>query len=87
MFGPVPGEIFDLIVSNPPFIISPDNRHFFLNSGMDSDDVCRRIVTELPKFLNEGGYCIFNAIGLSSREKISTRGWRVGSKGSDATAL
>jgi hypothetical protein len=61
MFGPVAGETFDLIVSNPPFIISPDNRHFFLNSGMDSDDVCRRIVREAPKFLNEGGYCIFNA--------------------------
>jgi predicted RNA methylase len=61
MFDPVAGETFDLIVSNPPFIISPDNRHFFLNSGMDSDDVCRRIVKEAPAFLNEGGYCVFNA--------------------------
>jgi methylase of polypeptide subunit release factors len=29
MFAPVRGETFDLIVSNPPFIISPENRHFF----------------------------------------------------------
>jgi len=57
----VAGETFDLIVSNPPFIISPDNRHLFLNSGLDSDDICRRIVREAPAFLKEGGYCVFNA--------------------------
>jgi SAM-dependent methyltransferase len=61
MFGPVAGETFELIVSNPPFIISPDNRHLFLNSGSDSDDICRRIVREAPAFLKEGGYCVFNA--------------------------
>jgi len=61
MFGPVAGETFELIVSNPPFIISPDNRHLFLNSGLESDDICRRIVREAPAFLSEGGYCVFNA--------------------------
>jgi hypothetical protein len=61
MFGPVRGEAFDLIVSNPPFIISPENRHFFLNSGLEGDEICRRIVKEAPQFLNEGGYCILNA--------------------------
>jgi hypothetical protein len=61
MFGPVHGETFDLIVSNPPFIISPENRHFFLNSGLEGDEICRRIVKEAPQFLNEGGYCILNA--------------------------
>ena len=35
MFAPVQGGAFDLIVSNPPFIISPENRHFFLNSGLE----------------------------------------------------
>ncbi len=61
MFGPVAGETFDLIVSNPPFIISPENRHFFLNSGLEDDEICRRIVQQAPRFLNESGYCIFNA--------------------------
>lgn len=61
MFEPVRGEEFDLIVSNPPFIISPENRHFFLNSGLEGDEICRRIVREAPQFLNEGGYCVMNA--------------------------
>jgi methylase of polypeptide subunit release factors len=61
MFGPVQGETFDLIVSNPPFIISPENRHFFLNSGLEGDEICRRIVKEAPKFLKEGSYCVMNA--------------------------
>jgi hypothetical protein len=61
MFAPVRGEKFDLIVSNPPFIISPENRHFFLNSGLEGDEICRRIVKEAPMFLNEGGCCAMNA--------------------------
>jgi predicted RNA methylase len=61
MFAPVQGEQFDLIVSNPPFIISPENRHFFLNSGLEDDEICRRIVKQSPQYLNEGGYCILNA--------------------------
>jgi predicted RNA methylase len=61
MFAPVRGEKFDLIVTNPPFIISPENRHFFLNSGLESDEICRRIVREAPAFLNENGYCVMNA--------------------------
>jgi predicted RNA methylase len=61
LFGPVRSEIFDLIVSNPPFIISPENRHYFLNSGLEGDEICRRIVQESPQFLKEGGYCVLNA--------------------------
>lgn len=61
LFAPVAGEGFDLIVSNPPFIISPDHRHLFLNSGWEGDEVCRRIVREAPPHLKPGGYCILNA--------------------------
>ncbi|MGH9679863.1 MAG: methyltransferase, partial [Candidatus Acidiferrales bacterium] len=61
LFEPVKGETFDLIVSNPPFIISPENRHYFLNSGLEGDEICRRIVKDAPRFLNDGGYCILNA--------------------------
>jgi len=61
MFEPVQNETFDLIVSNPPFIISPENRHFFLNSGLEGDEICRQIVQQAPRFLKDGGYCILNA--------------------------
>jgi protein-L-isoaspartate O-methyltransferase len=43
LFEPVDGEEFDLIVSNPPFIVSPDNVYYFLHSGMTGDEVCRTI--------------------------------------------
>ena len=56
-FQPVEDQRFDLIVSNPPFIISPESSHFFLHSGLEGDEVCRRIVTEAPAHLEEGGFC------------------------------
>ena len=61
MFAAVEGETFDLIVSNPPFIIQPESRHIFLNSGTDDDDICRRLAKDAPTFLNADGFCIFNA--------------------------
>ena len=72
MFEPVRNESFDLIVSNPPFIISPENRHFFLNSGLEGDEICRRIASEAPNFLNEGGYCILNV----NWAVIQNKDWR-----------
>lgn len=57
LFGPVEGMTFDLIVSNPPFVISPETRYIYRDSGMAGDEVCRRIVREAPAFLNEGGFC------------------------------
>jgi SAM-dependent methyltransferase len=72
MFAPVEGEAFGLIVSNPPFIISPDHGHMFLNSGNVGDDACRRIVRQAPRFLEEGGYCIFNA----NWEVVEGEDWR-----------
>jgi hypothetical protein len=78
MFQPVTGETFDLIISNPPFIISPDHRHLFLSSGLEGDEICRHIARETPAFLNDGGYCIFNANwavidGEDWRDRLS--GW------------
>jgi SAM-dependent methyltransferase len=61
MFAAVEGQTFDLVVSNPPFIIQPESRHIFLNSGTDADDICRRLARDTPRFLNDGGFCIFNA--------------------------
>ena len=57
LFGPVEGMTFDMIVSNPPFVISPESRYIYRDSGMAGDEICQRIVREAPRFLNEGGYC------------------------------
>lgn len=55
-FEPVAGMRFDLIVANPPFVISPDARFTFRDSGLSGDTVCEHVVGEAPAFLEEGAY-------------------------------
>jgi hypothetical protein len=57
LFEPVQGRRFDLIVSNPPFVISPETHYIYRDSGMHGDEVSRAIVRQAPQFLREGGYC------------------------------
>ena len=57
LFKPVTGEKFDLIVMNPPFVISPSKRLVFRDSGMEGDSFLQRIVKEVPQFLNQKGFC------------------------------
>lgn len=61
LFEPVHGQTFDLIASNPPFIISPDNSYLFLHSGLRGDEICQAVAGQAPAFLNEGGFCQFLA--------------------------
>jgi Methyltransferase small domain len=55
-FEPVAGERFDLIASNPPFVVSPDSRYAFRDSGLSGDDVCREVVRGAGAALSEGGF-------------------------------
>ena len=55
LFEPVAGMTFDLVVSNPPFVISPDNDVLFRDGGQRGDALSRQLVTELPEYLSEGG--------------------------------
>lgn len=56
LFEPVAGERFDLIVSNPPFVISPAiDRFEYRDSGMVGDEICRQLITQLPDYLAPGG--------------------------------
>ncbi|HEX3539462.1 MAG TPA: methyltransferase [Acidimicrobiales bacterium] len=57
LFAPVTGERFDLIVSNPPFVISPEDRFDYRDSGLPLDEICRRIVRQAGAHLNDGGWC------------------------------
>jgi SAM-dependent methyltransferase len=82
LFEPVNGEAFDLIVSNPPFIISPDFKHLFLSTELKGDELCQRLAREAPEFLVEGGWCQFLANwavlrGQSWEERLA--GWFAGS--------
>lgn len=55
LFEPVAGRRFDLVVSNPPFVVSPGGTHLYRDSGLPGDEVCRRIVGQVPDHLAEGG--------------------------------
>jgi methylase of polypeptide subunit release factors len=57
LFEPVRQQTFDLIISNPPFVISPGMRYIYRDSGMEGDQICQKIVRQAPGFLEEGGFC------------------------------
>ncbi|MEJ7833428.1 MAG: methyltransferase [Nocardioides sp.] len=58
-FEPVAGEQFDLIATNPPFVISPGNgeRLVYRDSGLPGDQVVEDIVRWAPGHLTDGGWC------------------------------
>jgi methylase of polypeptide subunit release factors len=55
-FAPVAGQSFDLILSNPPFFITPQSEYLFCDNQMELDQLCRLLVQQAPAHLNEGGY-------------------------------
>ena len=55
LLDPVAGRTFDLVMSNPPFVISPDTDYQFRDSGWARDGFCRELVRRIPAHLNEGG--------------------------------
>ena len=56
LFEPVEGERFDLVLCNPPYLISPDSLYAYRDSGMGGDTVSREAVRRAPDFLVEGGF-------------------------------
>lgn len=64
LFEPVRGETFDLIVSNPPFVISPGMKSIFRDGGMPGDGFCQNLFRQLGAYLNPGGFAqvLFNWI-------------------------
>ena len=60
LFEPVAGRRFELVVSNPPFVVSPSvggRRFTYRDSGLPGDEVCRRLVGQAPAHLSDGGWC------------------------------
>jgi len=55
-FEPVRSRQFDLILSNPPFFITPATRYLFCDNPQELDQMCRSLVRQAPSHLNDGGY-------------------------------
>ncbi|MEV4107856.1 methyltransferase [Nonomuraea sp. NPDC049695] len=59
MFEPVGDELFDLVVSNPPFVIGPTGELTYREAG--GDGFCRDLVRRTPRHLTPGGQAHFLA--------------------------
>jgi methylase of polypeptide subunit release factors len=57
MAGPVAGRRFDLVVSNPPFVVGPGTTtHTYRDSGRSGDGMGAELVAAAPDLLNPGGW-------------------------------
>ncbi len=59
LYEPVRDERFDLIVSNPPYVIAPpsDGRLTYRETGFAGDAVVEQLVRQAPEHLTDGGWC------------------------------
>ncbi len=54
--APVAGRRFDLVVSNPPFVVGPaTTTHTYRDSGRPGDAVCAELAAAAPGLLTDGG--------------------------------
>ena len=62
LYEPVADRRFDLIVSNPPFVISPRLKYEYRDGGLPGDMLSEQVIRGAPALLREGGYCtvLFN---------------------------
>jgi methylase of polypeptide subunit release factors len=72
LYEPVADELFDLIVANPPFVISPGGELTYRESGAEGDDFCRDLVRRTPRHLNPDGQAHF----LASWLHVEGEDWR-----------
>ncbi|GIG65589.1 DUF7782 domain-containing protein [Phytomonospora endophytica] len=90
MLAPVAGRRFDLVVSNPPFVIGAGSAAFtYRDSGREADGVCAELAAAAPALLNPGGTLQFLANwvhveGQDWRERVG--GWFAGT-GCDVWAI
>ncbi len=76
LFDPVPGERFDRVVANLPFVVTPRRAdvptYTYRDAGLAGDDVVRRMLLEAPAHLADGGLAQF----LGNWEDRADEGWR-----------
>ena len=82
LFGPVQGERYDLILSNPPFVVSFEGSATFRDSPIELDGFVHQMLTQASDYLEDGG--VFQAIcewvefeGQDWQERLA--GWFQGS--------
>ena len=89
LFEPVAHDAFELIVANPPFVVSPSHQYLYRDAPAPVDELCRTLVRSAPTYLTEGGHCQLLASwahvqGEDWRDRLA--GWFAGT-GCDALVL
>ena len=87
-FEPVADEQFDLVVANPPYVVSPETAYLFRDGGMRGDGVSELVVRGIPQRLAPSAFaCVLIAWALDPDDPTKRpRTWLEGS-GCDAFLL
>lgn len=88
-FEPVAGERFDVIATNPPWVVSPDSAFMYRDTAYGRDEVSKMFLQTLPQHLTEGGIATTLACWLHAEGEdwsAPVRGWLAG-RGCDAVIL
>jgi methylase of polypeptide subunit release factors len=68
LFEPVDGETFGLITCNAPYVVSPERRWAYRDSGFQADQVSERVVQEAAAHLSDGGFATLLVSWLAQDE-------------------
>ncbi len=89
LYEPVTECRFDLIVSNPPFMVSPEQKYLFRDSALPGDSISENIIRGAAERLRDGGFgvIVFNWLQTNPQDMAERpRKW-VQSSGCDALML
>ena len=70
---PVEGERFGLVVSNPPYVISPESEYLFRDAGLGGDRLSEQVVRLLPDALEEDGYASVTISWIAGSDDVAAR--------------
>jgi len=56
LFEPAGDETFDLVTCNAPYVVSPENRWTYRDSGFRADEISERVVRGAAAHLADGGF-------------------------------
>ena len=89
LFEPVTGRSFDLIVADPPFVISPETDLLFRHSPFARDELSREVVRSAAAHLTDGGfaYLLVNWVQEPGADWLEVLGDWLAETGCDAIGL
>jgi len=88
-FEPLGDERFDLVVANPPYVVSPDSAFLYRDGDLPADAVTQQLLRDVPAHLEESGFAHVMGNWAHGRDedwRAPVEAWLVGS-GCDALLL